>query len=251
MLLMSFNLNGLFKLFNLNNEKSYLSKKITLEAEQFQLEGKGLAACGTMAEEKNISNVIVLAVENGKNPYVFVDCTTIEQFQQSRDKQLQYYTKYREECEEITFCSYDAKTNKIAVSFATQQLSIYDILELKEENKFFVTEKIFTFFMDKNILHHQLKIVNNIEYIHANKGYILIITSQLYYLFDIDERRVKKVGSGKGIKMMKWGLILDRQQTVFLNCFAKGYNHFNNEESRTGKPTLHFKITDLKKKLRD
>ena len=52
------------------------------------------------------------------------------------------------------------------------------------------------------------------------------------------------------MEKLKWIEVLDLEKDSMGFLLAKGYNHFNEQQSKMGKPNLHFKVTDLKKKNR-
>ena len=71
---------------------------------------------------------------------------------------------------------------------------------------------------------------------------MLILLSKEYSVFDIKERKIRKRGRGEDINRLKWGIIIQREESKVIIGLARGYNHLNSEQSREGKPTLHLKL---------
>lgn len=75
---------------------------------------------------------------------------------------------------------------------------------------------------------------------------LLITTSKEHIVYDLIEKTIRKRAKGTNISMLKWGQIIDRKDNYISFFIAKGYNHFNQEQSKLGKPNIHFKVLELK-----
>lgn len=88
-----------------------------------------------------------------------------------------------------------------------------------------------------------------IEYISTGKGYLAITMFDEYILMDLKERAIKKRGKGNRdknrVEKLKWTHIIDRENDCLAVALGKGYNYINVDQSRLGKPNLHFKSMDL------
>lgn len=90
-----------------------------------------------------------------------------------------------------------------------------------------------------------------IECLSAGKGYLGISYSEEYILFDLETKKIQKRGKGQRannkVEKLRWIKIIDRHQFFLAHLLIKGYNHHNPQQSKMGKPNLHFKTQDLKK----
>ena len=68
-----------------------------------------------------------------------------------------------------------------------------------------------------------------------------MVSSKEYLMFDIKERKSRKRASDK-TSQLRWSCMLDQEDNRALVALARGFNHCNKEQSREGKPTLHFKV---------
>ena len=75
-----------------------------------------------------------------------------------------------------------------------------------------------------------------------------------YILMDLKAKAIKKRGKGNKdknrVEKLKWTHIIDRENDYLAVVLSKGYNHLINEQSRLGKPNLHFKTMELNKELK-
>lgn len=98
-------------------------------------------------------------------------------------------------------------------------------------------------------LPNNLEQMKYIEYIHASKGYLAITLYDEYILMDLRARAIKKRGKGNKdknrVEKLKWAHIIDRENDCLAVVLGKGYNHLVSEQSRVGKPNLHFKSMEL------
>lgn len=90
-----------------------------------------------------------------------------------------------------------------------------------------------------------------IEYLNADRGYLAITFYDEYIIMDLKNKNIKKRGKGNKdknrVEKLKWAHIIDREGDWLAIVLGKGYNHLNSEQSRKGKPNLHFKSMDLYK----
>lgn len=81
---------------------------------------------------------------------------------------------------------------------------------------------------------------------HAGKGLLLVTTSKEQVVYDLVEQSIRKRMKGTNISMLKWGQLIDRKGSIATIFLARGYNHFNEAQSKLGKPNVHFKNIELK-----
>jgi hypothetical protein len=113
------------------------------------------------------------------------------------------------------------------------------------ETPFHFCQKVFRCYPEKS----EYDIKYNIECISAGKGFLLIATCEEYILFNLGEKAIVKRGRGSKeknrIEKLKWIEVLDRQESCLAFLMVKGFNHLNEEQSKVGKPNLHFKTVEL------
>jgi hypothetical protein len=81
---------------------------------------------------------------------------------------------------------------------------------------------------------------------HGGKGLLLVTTPKEQVVYDLVEQAIRKRMKGNNISMLKWGQIIDRKNSIATIFLARGYNHFNQAQSKEGKPNVHFKNIELK-----
>lgn len=87
--------------------------------------------------------------------------------------------------------------------------------------------------------------VNMIEHMHARRGILVLVSCKEYTLLDLSTREIKKRGKSPQLDMLKWTQVVDRDDPLVCIILLKGYNHYNSEQSKMGKPNVHFKVTDM------
>ncbi len=106
--------------------------------------------------------------------------------------------------------------------------------------------KKFGFFIQNNLHFTPLQLDGNIEHIHTAKGLLLITSCREQITYDLTEQAIRRRVKGNNIVMLKWGEIMERTGNVTSVFMAKGYNHMNSQQSKMGKPNVHFKLLELK-----
>lgn len=86
---------------------------------------------------------------------------------------------------------------------------------------------------------------NMIEHMQARKGLLVLVSCKEYVLVDLTTREVKKRGKSVTLDKLKWTQVVDRENTTVCILLLKGYNHYNPEQSKMGRPNLHFKVFDF------
>jgi hypothetical protein len=194
----------------------------------------------------------VVVLNNGKLPYPFSECNSFEDFQVQTALIEAYYDKWNEITEEIIGCQYDFTTNRVVSSLISNEIEIYEIKKHRVEGKdFSVCQKLFRFFPLSSIP----SIINHIEDIDANRGLLLVTTCQEYLIFSLVDLTVKKrngeskKNSKNPVEKLRWGTIIEKEKESATIMIAKGFNHHNEEQSKVGKPNLHFKQVEFVRKV--
>lgn len=95
---------------------------------------------------------------------------------------------------------------------------------------------------------------NHIEYIHANKGLLIVTSCEEYIIIDLKDKVIVKRGKGSKtdnkVDRLRWVVIvdLDAQEKFVTVGVGKGYNHHNSKQTKEGKPNLHFRTFPVCKK---
>ena len=66
--------------------------------------------------------MVVLCLDNGRLPFVFLNCQSQDDFSRAFLGQRRSMEEWEEATDEITFCTYDSTTRMVAVSLATQEV---------------------------------------------------------------------------------------------------------------------------------
>lgn len=140
----------------------------------------------------------------------------------------------------MSHCAIDPEKSLVCVATVAQTIDIFEIVEKEKERHYFLRKK-FGFFIANNLHFTSLNIENNIENLHASKGFLLITACKEHIIYDLEDFTIRKRAKGSQVLMLKWGQIIDRKGNWVSMFLAKGYNHFNEAQSKMGKPNIHFR----------
>lgn len=194
----------------------------------------------------------MIVLNNRQLPYPFSECSSFEDFQVQAALIEAYYEKWNEITEEIIGCQYDFTTNRVVTSLISNEIEIYEIKKHRAEDKVFsICQKLFRFFPLSSIP----STINHIEDIDANRGLLLVTTCHEYLIFSLVDLVVKKrsgefkKNSKNPVEKLRWATIIEKEKDTATIMIAKGFNHHNEEQSKVGKPTLHFKQVEFVRKV--
>lgn len=113
---------------DLNQSRSWVSYSSYEIIDKFNLGNLVLAATHNRFKSNKYDSILIIAVDNKRAPYAFINCNSLVDFENQKKAQDRY--EWIEDACEITGCTIDSETGLVVTSNVAQMIEIYEISNL-------------------------------------------------------------------------------------------------------------------------